>query len=150
MSDDTEPRRNGAHGVARVVKARKPKAETKQDDGNVTEMDHAANIDPEELEELASLGCTMHEAACWFDYGEDAFRLRLRDPRLRHAWRRGKGRGRVRLRRAQFNLAEKNTTMAVLLGKRLLGQRDPGDLEQGVGITVVVDTGIDRGHDSER
>ncbi len=102
------------------------------------------NVDRDELEELASLGCTHLEAASWFGCTEAEFKVLLQDPELRRIWRRGKGRGRIRLRRAQFNLAEKNATMAILLGKRFLGQRDEVDGGKSGHVTVVVDTGIDR------
>ena len=107
----------------------------------------ASEIDQAELEELASLGCTHIEAASWFGCTEAAFKAVLKDPELCRIWRRGKGRGRIRLRRAQFNLAEKNATMAILLGKRFLGQRDDADGDKSGHVTVVVDTGITRDDD---
>jgi hypothetical protein len=36
----------------------------------------------------------------------------------------GRERGKARLRRTQFKLAETNVAMAIWLGKQLLGQRD--------------------------
>ena len=50
---------------------------------------------------------------------------------VRDAWERGQGRGRVSLRRIQYQLAEKgNAPMAIFLGKNLLGQRDRFDTEE--------------------
>ena len=112
-----------------------------------TRSNRSIEIDQVELEELASLRCTHVEAASWFGCTEAAFKALLKDPELRQIWRRGKGRGRIRLRRAQFNLAEKNATMAILLGKRFLGQRDEGDGDKLGQVTVVVDTGITRDGD---
>ncbi len=112
--------------------------------GNAVRPEKLHDIDPGELEELASLGCTHVEAASWFELSQAEFKALLNQPELRRIWRQGKGRGRIRLRRAQFNLAEKNATMAILLGKRYLGQRDDADNDKSGHVTVVVDTGIDR------
>ena len=105
------------------------------------------DVDRDELEELASLGCTQSEAASWFGCTEAEFKALLEDPELHLIWHRGKGRGRIRLRRAQFNLAEKNATMAILLGQRFLGQREEGDGDKSGHVTFVVDTGIARDGD---
>ena len=37
--------------------------------------------------------------------------------------------GKISLRRAQFRLAEKNATMAIFLGKQILGQKEKVELE---------------------
>jgi len=79
-------------------------------------------IDLEELEELAALQCTVPEAAAWFGVSASTLRRRLKEGPWRAAWRRGKGKGRLGLRRAQLTLAEKNATMAIFLGKQILGQ----------------------------
>ncbi len=106
-----------------------------------------AEIDLAELEDLAAIGCTAAEVAGKYNASERAFREHLKHPEVRAAWRRGAAMSKIRLRRAQFKLAEKNAVIAVMLGKRLLGQRDPVDAAGGRAVTVIVDTGIDRGHD---
>ena len=126
-----------------------PRKKTPTARGRAPDDAAPVEIDDGGLEELASLGCTHAEAAAWFGVTEAAFRKRLHEPRLGAVWRRGKGIGRVRLRRAQFSLAEKNTTMAVALGRRMLGQRDVADPDAGGGVTIIVDTGIRRGADKE-
>lgn len=113
-----------------------------------TETD-LSQTDPAELEELAAIGCTAAEAAGKYNVSERAFREHLKRPEARAAWRRGKAMGRIGLRRAQFKLAEKNAVIAVMLGKRMLGQKDPVDAAGGNAVTVIVDTGIDRGDNAE-
>jgi len=88
-------------------------------------------ISEEEVEKLASLHCTQEEIAAWFDMKLDAFETRLRrDKSLREAYDRGIGKGKVSLRRHQWKMVEEgNPTMAIWLGKQLLGQRDKTSLE---------------------
>lgn len=84
-------------------------------------------IDLAELEKLAGLACTVDDIAAWFGCSRNTILRRLADdkrPEFRHAWECGRGKGRVSLRRSQFKLAEKNATMAIWLGKQLLGQKD--------------------------
>ena len=78
----------------------------------------------DELEELAHLQCTVGEAAAWFGVSVSTMQRRLRETHYRSAWERGAGKGRLGLRRAQLNLAEKNATMAIFLGKQILGQNE--------------------------
>lgn len=79
-------------------------------------------IDLQELEDLAALQGTIAEAAAWFGVSPSTQRRRLKEAPYREAWRRGTGKGRLGLRRAQLSLAEKNATMAIFLGKQILGQ----------------------------
>lgn len=102
-----------------------------------------------ELEELAALNCTHHEAACWFNVSDETMDELLKLPNFREVWRRGKGMGKIKLRRKQFELAEKNSPMSTMLGRQLLGQTDPSDTGAGSRITVLVDTGIDRSTDAK-
>ena len=102
-------------------------------------------IDAEALAELASIGCTREEAAAWFGVPLAELRRRLREPALKEAWAQGALRGRVRIRRSQFVLAERNATMAGLLGRVLLGQGTEANQPAARKVTLIVDTGIDRG-----
>ncbi len=56
----------------------------------------------------------------------------MREAEFREGWERGRGKGKVSLRRAQFKLAETNASMAIFLGKLYLGQRNvtTGDLSR--------------------
>lgn len=87
------------------------------------------DIDLAEFEKLAGLQCTQEEIAEWFGVSVATIESRLKEPAYRDAWTRGKAKGKVALRRAQFNNAVKrnNASLQIWLGKQWLGQRD-GDL----------------------
>ena len=89
-----------------------------------------AAIDLEALEKLAAMLCTHEEAAGYFDIARETFTRKLRQKRYRDAWERGQQKGRISIRRKQF---QKNTdAMLIWLGKQYLGQRDhPEADEQG-------------------
>lgn len=85
------------------------------------------------FEDLCSLQCTQSEIAsvlhCHVDtvrdrasayYGED----------YSNVYKRFSEGGKSSLRRYQFNLAKKNTTMAIFLGKQWLGQKDNDQVAQ--------------------
>jgi hypothetical protein len=87
-------------------------------------------IDLEQLEKLASLGCTDEEIAAWFHCTPRTIEKRRKEPAFKEALERGKAMGRISVRRAQLKLLEAgNATMAVWLGKQLLGQRDVTPIE---------------------
>ena len=84
-------------------------------------------IDYKQLDKLLGLQSTLKECAFYFDCSEDT---------IERAVRRDKGMsffeyreikrqsGLISLRRSQFQLAEKNPSMAIFLGKNYLGQKD--------------------------
>ena len=80
----------------------------------------------EEVENLSRLNCTMDEIAAYFNVDVRTVQLRAqRDPAFRAAIDRGQALGRLSIRRQQIRLMEQgNATMAVWLGKQLLGQHD--------------------------
>lgn len=79
----------------------------------------------EEIEKLAGLQCTRKEVAGWFRIAYNTLKLQFKnDKRVEEAWENGRHRGTVSLRRYQFALAQKNATMAIFLGKQILGQKD--------------------------
>ena len=83
------------------------------------------HIDLIELEKLAALQCTDEELASWFGVSPTTIARRRRSPEFADAIYRGRARGRISVRRAQMKLlASGNPTMAVWLGRQLLGQRD--------------------------
>ena len=102
-----------------------------------------AAIDSEELAELAALGCTWDEAAAWLGMPAGELARALADPALRRTWTQGALCGRVRIRRLQFALAERNASMAALLGRVILGQGSEGPIAGGR-LAEIVDTGIER------
>lgn len=106
-----------------------------------TRADHGVDLD--DLAKYAALFTSVEDAAAMLSVGAAALQLLLDDPDSPHAkiWRQGRAEARLGVRRAQFALMEKNATLAVHLGKELLGQ----DGTPGAGpVTFVVDTGIQR------
>lgn len=87
-------------------------------------------IDTIELEKLCVLQATNSEIAAWFGCSEGTIEKRSKEPEIAEAMARGKGKGRLSIRRAQMKLLEKgNATMGVWLGKQYLGQRDVTPIE---------------------
>jgi hypothetical protein len=80
----------------------------------------------EEVENLSRLNCTMDELAAYFGADVRTVQLRAqREPAFRAAIERGQAMGRLSVRRQQIRLMDQgNATMAIFLGKQLLGQRD--------------------------
>ena len=78
-------------------------------------------IDYEAIEKLASIQCTQEEIANFLDI---SVRTLQRDDEFCRIYKRGMDNGKMSLRRIQYKLAEKNTAMAIWLGKQYLGQRD--------------------------
>ena len=105
-------------------------------------------IDLVELEKLCSLQCTQPEIASFFGVSTKAVEMRvLRNVRypfkldsgetvqltFREIMQRGYDRGKISLRRAQFQAAlAGNVTAQIWLGKQVLGQRDNLDLSGAV------------------
>ena len=78
-------------------------------------------IDYTAVEKLASIQCTQEEIANFLDI---SVRTLQRDDEFCRIYKKGMDNGKMSLRRTQFKLAEKNTSMAIFLGKQYLGQRD--------------------------
>ena len=72
-------------------------------------------------EKLANIMCTQEEIATMFDCD---VRTLQRDEEFCRVFKKGKENGKMSLRRNQWKLSEKNTTMAIWLGKQYLGQKD--------------------------
>jgi hypothetical protein len=87
-------------------------------------------IDTAELEKLSVLQCTNAEIAAWFGCSERTIEKRSKEPELAEVIARGKGKGRISIRRAQMKLLESgNAAMGIWLGKQFLGQRDVTPIE---------------------
>lgn len=78
-------------------------------------------IDYATVEKLANIQCTQTEIASFL--GVSARTLQ-RDEEFLKIYQKGQENGKMSLRRIQYKLAEKNTTMAIWLGKQYLGQKD--------------------------
>ena len=93
------------------------------------------DLDLEEFEKLSALSCTQAEIAGWFNIHPSTLEKKLASRKkletkhgpmtLRQLYDIGQAKGRVSVRRKQMQLLDQgNATMAVWLGKQLLGQRD--------------------------
>lgn len=91
-------------------------------------------IDYVVVEKLASIQCTQEEIANFLDI---SVRTLQRDDKFCHVYKKGMDNGKMSLRRTQFKLAEKNTSMAIFLGKQYLGQRDVIETDNKHEITKV-------------
>lgn len=78
-------------------------------------------IDYGAVEKLANIQCTQDEIASFLGI---SVRTLQRDEEFMRLFKKGQENGKMSLRRIQFRLAEKNTSMAIFLGKQYLGQRD--------------------------
>lgn len=88
------------------------------------------HIDLIELEKLCVLHCTDQEIADWFGVCTRTIETRRKKPQLGEVMSRGRAKGCISIRRAQMKLAEAgNASMAIWLGKQLLGQRDSIPIE---------------------
>lgn len=83
-------------------------------------------IDYAMVEKFASMQCTYKEIACFFECSEDRLK---KDEEFIHHYKKAFESGKMSLRRIQWKLAEKNTAMAIWLGKQYLGQRDNIQIE---------------------
>ncbi len=96
------------------------------------------NIDTEQVEKLAGLGCTNVEIASFFGCDESLIRKSYSEYIAK-----GKEKGKIRLRQLQMRAAEKgNVAMLIWLGKQMLGQTDKQeitttDLPEGFSVELV-------------
>lgn len=78
-------------------------------------------IDYNTVEKLANIQCTQEEIASFLGI---SVRTLQRDEEFCRIYKKGQENGKMSLRRMQYKLAEKNTAMAIFLGKQYLGQKD--------------------------
>ena len=78
-------------------------------------------IDYNIVEKLANIQCTQEEIASFLNIH---VRTLQRDEEFCRVYKKGIENGKMSLRRYQYKLAEKNTAMAIFLGKQYLGQKD--------------------------
>ena len=96
------------------------------------------NIDTEQLEKLASFGCTNTEIASFFGCSSD-----LIEKSYSEFLTKGREKGKIRLRQWQMKAAEKgNVSMLIWLGKQLLGQSEhppekESDMVEGFDIEII-------------
>jgi hypothetical protein len=86
-----------------------------------------AKIDKTEFEKLCKLQCTREEILDWFGCTEKPLLRWCQETYgtdFKGAFAMFRGRGKISLRRAQWDMAQSNPTMAIFLGKQYLGQSD--------------------------
>jgi hypothetical protein len=82
-------------------------------------------IDLEQLEKLAMMQCTYDEIAAWFDVDKSTISRNFATEIAK-----GREKGKMSLRRKQFNLADTSAAMAIFLGKNYLNQKDQPDTDE--------------------
>lgn len=90
-------------------------------------------IDQEEFEKLCALQCTESEIAFFFNVSVDTIERwckRTYQEGFADIFFKKRNGGKIRLRRAQFQLAEKNASMAIWLGKQYLDQCEPMEVKR--------------------
>ena len=96
------------------------------------------DIDTKQVEQLDSYGCTVREVANFFGCSEDLIKKSYSQFMTK-----GKDSGKIRLRKLQWNAAEKgNVPMLIWLGKQVLGQTDKQELTEIKPIDEIVFDGI--------
>lgn len=90
-------------------------------------------IDYAMVEKFANMQCTYKEIAGFFNCSESRLK---KDKEFIHHYKKGFESGKMSLRRIQWKLAEKNTAMAIWLGKQYLDQRDKQEIETNQNIKV--------------
>lgn len=84
-------------------------------------------IDQKQFENLCGLQCTLEEICGFFDVTDktlDSWCKRTYGNGFSEVFRQKRGAGKISLRRAQFQLAQKNANMAIWLGKQYLLQTE--------------------------
>lgn len=92
-------------------------------------------INLEDAEKLGSINCTLAECSAWMGIPVSTLSTR---PDFSDAYKRGKERGKISLRRLMFQHAETSPAMAIFLSKNLLGYRDqPVAEDDDVGFELI-------------
>lgn len=105
------------------------------------------NIDQKEFEKLCALQCTLNEVCSWFDVDDVTLNRWCKETygtTFSEVFKAKRGIGQVSLRRSQFQMAEKNPTMAIWLGKQYLGQRENIEIDHGNNELMEALTGLVR------
>ena len=94
-------------------------------------------IDYETVEKLAAIMATQEEIGAFLDI---SVRTLQRDEEFCRVYKKGLDKGKMSLRRKQFELADRNATMGIWLGKQYLDQKDKQTVEhEGSQVTIVND-----------
>lgn len=90
-------------------------------------------IDYELVERMAEMFCTETEISYALDI---SVRTLQKDDEFLRIYKSGLNKGKVSLRRKQFNLAEKSHQMAIWLGKQYLDQTDKIEQKQEITMSI--------------
>lgn len=96
-------------------------------------------IDQKQFESLCQLQCTLDEICGFFDCCTDTLESwckRTYKQGFSEVFKQKRVGGKISLRRAQFQLAQKNANMAIWLGKQYLDQKDEAKLETESRISI--------------
>ena len=80
-----------------------------------------------DFEKLCALQCTREEICAWFDVTDKTLSgwcNRVYGEGFSAIYAKKREKGKISLRRAQFQLAQKSAAMAIFLGRNYLGQKD--------------------------
>lgn len=91
-------------------------------------------IERSEFEKLCGMQCTKEEICGWFDVTDKTLETWCRreyKQGFSEVFTQKRGLGKISLRRAQFQLAQKSAAMAIFLGKNYLGQTDRQEIVHG-------------------
>lgn len=103
-------------------------------------------VDWIEFDKLCYMQCTLNEIAAWFECSSDTIERRVEEThgvRFAEYYAEKKDKGRISLRRAQFQAATQkgNTALMIWLGKQYLGQTEKNQTEFiGVPIQIKIDS----------
>lgn len=89
-------------------------------------------IKQEDFEKLCGLQCPLEEIASWFKCSADTIERwckKIYGMNFAEVYKKYSANGKISLRRYQFNLAKTNASMAIWLGKQMLGQKEPKENE---------------------
>lgn len=84
-----------------------------------------------DFEKLCQIQCTKLEICDWFDVEDDTLEKLVKEKYNKgfsEVFELKKGKGRIALRRRQWQLSETNVAMAIFLGKNWLNQSDRQDV----------------------
>lgn len=112
------------------------------------------SINKEQFEKLASMMCTVKEIASFFNVSFETLNQWCKDNygednTANKTIERFNDGGRINLRRIQMQLAERNSAMAIFLGKQYLGQSDKNEQTNLERVTIVSDMPEDDEEDEE-
>lgn len=103
---------------------------------------YGASIDKQQFERLCSILCTEQEICGFFSVSHDTLNRWCHqeyEKTFTDVWREKAAIGRISIRRIQFKQAETNPSMAIWLGKQILGQTDQATISVDDRIEVVND-----------